>query len=162
MSNSSTIIACAAIIAALNITFGIRAAEANNVPVALDHSCNSILQEVAATVDPEDGDTKIQGFVKSQYAGAEELTFSVFRLDGVFAYNVSDNLDNGNFLDFEFDNSILVGANSIRLTRCDLGLGRDATPPTDYQWNRIQDVISLAEVICAFGLPELADVCREF
>ena len=149
---------CAALVAVQNLS----TAEANNVPVALDHSCNSIVQEVTATLDPEDGDANIQGFVKSEYQSAERLTFSVFRLDGTFVYNVSDPLENGNFVDYEWGNSILVGADAIRLTRCDLGLGRGATPPTDYQWNRIQDVVNLAEVICAFGLPELASVCREF
>ena len=78
----------------------------------------------------------IEGFVKSEYAGAEKLTFSVFTLGGVFAGNGDDYLDNGNFLE-SVTSGVLADANGIRLTRCDMGLGSGANPPTDYQWNRV-------------------------
>lgn len=154
MSKSLSAIVSCVILAAFHIN-----AEANNVHVALDHSCNSIIQEVSAR---ESSSYWIEGFVRSQYIDASKLTFSIFTLDGVFAANGTGYLDNGNFRDVVSKDILGEGANGIRLTRCDLGLGSGAEPPTDYQWNRVQDLVNLAEVICAFGLPELATVCREF
>ena len=104
----------------------------------------------------------IQGFVKNEYSGSRKLTFSVFAHTGVFACNGDVYMENGNFEDHETSEIVGPEPASIRLTRCDIGLGSGATLPTDYQWNRVQDLVNLAEVICAFGLLELAGVCREF